>query len=162
MERKTKEILFGAAIIVSLVVIFIPYVLNGQLRLVDASTNIPDAPIWPDKHQLVPQPKEMADFKAQGLEPHSSNALLDKGIAWVVSVGVYSSSQEAEKKVKSLQTKQLPAYLKIDTTHESVPRYHVLVGPKLHKQEATDIVKQLKKDNIEAELKIYHPNMAFD
>lgn len=162
MERKTKEILFGAAIIISLVVIFVPYVLNGQLRLGEASTNIPDSPVWPDKNKLVPRPKEMADFKNQQLESHDIKALSAKSRAWVVSAGVYASSQEAEKWLKILKAKNLPAYLKIDASNELGIEYRVLIGPKLHKHEAIDIVKQLNKDKIQAELKVYHPNMAFD
>lgn len=162
MERKTKEIIFGAAIVVSLVVIFIPYVLNGQLRLGEASAYIPESPVWPDKHKLVLEPKEMAEFKKQQLEPHETNALLDKNKSWVINAGVYSSSQEAEKRVKMLQGKKLPAYLKIDSNNESAPQYWVLIGPKIHKHEAVEIINQLKQDKIQAELKIYHPNMALD
>jgi cell division septation protein DedD len=162
MERKTKEMIFGAAIIISLVVIFIPYVLNGQLRIGEASSDIPQSPVWAEKHKIVPQPKEMANFKNQALKPHQTPVISDKLQTWVVSAGVYQSSQEAEKWLKTLQDKKLPAYLKIDTTSKSSPQYWVLVGPKLQKSEAQTIVKQLKQDNIEAELKTYHPNMALD
>lgn len=162
MERKTKEIIFGAAIVVSLIVIFIPYILNGQLRLGDASAHIPEAPVWPDKHKLVPETKEMTDFKKQQLEPHQTGTLLDKHKSWVIHAGVYASSLEAEKRVKFLQDKKLPAYLKIDSRRESAPQYWVLIGPKIHKHEAVEIVNQLKQDKIQAELKVYHPNMALD
>lgn len=154
--------MFGAAIVVSLVVIFIPYVLNGQLRLGEASAHIPESPVWPDKHQLVQEPKEMAEFKKQQLEPHKTGALLDNNKSWVINAGIYSSSQEAEKRLKILQDKQLPAYLKIDSRDESAPQYWVMIGPKIHKHEAVEIINQLKKDKIQAELKTYHPNMALD
>ena len=162
MERKTKEIIFGAAIIISLIAIFIPYILNGQFRLGDASTYIPASPVWAEKQKLVQPPKEMSDFKEQTLVAHKTNALLDKHKSWVVSTGVFSSSQEAEKWVKVLQEKKLPAYLKIDSSNPSMLQYWVFIGPKLKKQEALDIITQLKQNKISAELKIYHPNMAFD
>lgn len=154
--------MFGAAIVVSLVVIFIPYVLNGQLRLGEASAHIPESPVWPDKHKLVQEPAEMAEFKKQQLEPHKTSALLDNNKSWVINAGIYSSSQEAEKRLKILQDKQLPAYLKIDSRDESAPQYWVMIGPKIHKHEAVEIINQLKKDKIQAELKTYHPNMALD
>lgn len=162
MERKTKEMIFGAAIVVSLVVIFIPYVLNGQLRLGETSAHIPESPVWAEKHKLVPEPKEMAEFKKQNLESSENNALLDKNKSWVIKAGVYSSSQEAEKRLKILQDKKLPAYLKIDSRDESAPQYWIMIGPKIHKHEAVEIINQLKKDKIQSELKTYHPNMALD
>ncbi len=163
MERKTKEILFGAAIIISLLGIFIPYILNGQLRLTDARTSIPASPTWPEKHLLVEQPKEITEFKNQILTPHQPNeSSAKKPKTWVISAGVFDSTQEAEKWVKILQNKNFPAYLKKEQITKSPPRYGVFIGPKLQKNEAMNMIKQLEQDNIHSELKPYHPNMAFE
>jgi cell division septation protein DedD len=162
MERKTKEILFGAAIIISLVGIFIPYILNGQLRLVEAKTTIPASPVWPEKQKWVEPPQEMTDFKNQPLTPHQPNTFADKPKTWVITAGVFDSSQEAEKWVKTLQDKNFPAYLKKEASAKSIPKYGVFIGPKLQKNEALNMIKQLEQDKIHSELKPYHPNMAFE
>lgn len=162
MERKTKESIFGAVIIISLVVIFIPYMLNGQLRVGGGNTTIPDSPIWPEPNKLVSQPKEMQDLKKQELKSKDMHAMTEQHKTWVVRIGGFSSSQEAEQSVKMLRDKKLPAYVKVDLSSQSTPQYWVLLGPTLQKQEAMKMIKQLKQDKIEAELNSYHPNMALD
>lgn len=161
MQIRKKERVFGVAVLVSIIVIFIPYILNGQLRLVDANTDIPAAPVWPEKQELVQRPKEMADFKSQPLKPHQPNRVA-KDTVWVISAGVFPSKEEAERQVKILQGKNLPAYFKVDVYTHSTPQYWVLLGPNLQKHEAIHIMKQLEQDKIETKLKAYHPNMTFD
>ncbi len=162
MERKTKEILFGAAIMLSLVGIFIPYVLlNGQIRLGEATSDIPSSPVWPEQPPLSPPTQPQPQFQSQA----QAQAQESKDNMWVVSVGAYDTLQEAEAWVKKLQAKNLPAYLKTEANFEpesALTQYWVLVGPKLQKQAAMNIMQQLKKDKIATELKIYHPNMVLE
>lgn len=65
--------------------------------------------------------------------------------AWVVQAASFSNEDNAKQLQQRMLDKKLPAYIKVFNLPEG-RRYRVLLGPKLSKQHADNLLPQLKKD----------------
>ncbi len=165
MDEKLKQRLVGAAVLVALIVIFVPILVEDKGML---ATN-PDsmkAPSWPEQqvptvtpnpngspNKLsipdlveVPAPEKRDTQPVKELNQASAVPVKRKRLAsWIVQAGSFSSKKNTDDLVKRLQKKGLPAY------YESVivkgkKLYRVRVGPDLKRKTAEKFIKQLKRD----------------
>lgn len=65
--------------------------------------------------------------------------------AWVVQAASFENQDNARQLQQRMLNQQLPAYIKVFNLPEG-KRYRVLLGPKLSKQKADNLLPQLKKD----------------
>lgn len=65
--------------------------------------------------------------------------------AWVVQAASFENQDNARQLQQRMLNQKLPAYIKVFNLPEG-KRYRVLLGPKLSKQKADNLLPQLKKD----------------
>ena len=66
--------------------------------------------------------------------------------AWVLQVASFQDKSNAQQLQKKLVAKELPAYVKVFNLPEG-KSYRVLVGPKLNKERAASMARQIEKDH---------------
>ncbi len=165
MDEKLKQRLVGAAVLVALIVIFVPILVEDKGML---ATN-PDsmkAPSWPEQrlptaapHQdgfpnklAIPDLVKLPALEkpaAQPLEePDQPSAVPVKRkrlSSWIVQAGSFSSKKNTDALVKKLRKKGLPAYYEAVTV-EGKKLYRVRIGPDLERKTAERFIRKLKRD----------------
>ncbi len=175
MEERLKRRLIGATVLVSLVVIFVPMLLE-QGPVVSPTideTNIPPRPEGDFSSRVLPLETESleslpgdagekqdagtGEISQQSEEPEPVTAPAEEqpkpeaprlrvGLsAWVVQAGSFSNRENADKIVKDLQGKQFPAFLE-PTVVDGKTLYRVLVGPEVDQKRAEQMAEKLKPE----------------
>ncbi len=156
MEEGLKRRLVGATVLVSLIVIFVPMLLEGEpvvevgifksnvptqtdddfsSRVLPlASTVVTPAPLIDDR-------TEEAEASAKPKKPSKPRVGLS---AWVIQVGSFSNRDNAEGLVEKLQAKKFPAFLE-QTEVEGKTLFRVRVGPEIDEKLAQKLLKNLNK-----------------
>lgn len=109
----------------------------------------PPEPAVEEKNEVKEEEKAPVDKNvkpaAKPVTPYAS--VDDKGLpeAWVLQVASFQQPKNAEQLKDKLLAADMPAYVK-KFKLESGVSYRVLVGPKLNRQRAEEMLKQVKQD----------------
>jgi DedD protein len=178
VDEGLKKRLIGATVLVSLIVIFVPMLLEDEpvvsteleeniipektdadfsskllpLETEDLSQPLVEEELEPlvEESEVVPE-KETAEkkpepaVKEEPAEEQKSEPETKVGLSgWVVQVGSFSKSDNAEKLVKELQSKKYAAFTdQVDLQGKILHR--VLVGPEVDKKRAEQLMGKLNK-----------------
>ena len=172
LNENLKKRLVGAAVLVSLVVIFVPMLVDDD-KILKTSVSEIEIPPWPEQKSRAaptPEPAQQAPQKVEA-EPVEQEAApkaeapvepkpqaVTKPVklsAWVVQVGSFSSKQNTDKLVQDLRSKDLPAYYETAVV-DGKKIYRVRIGPDLEEKTAKKFLKQIKQEfQLSGELKRY-------
>jgi DedD protein len=164
LEERLKQRLIGAAVLVALVVIFVPMLIDEPIdsKLV-ADHDIPEKPaalLKPSPEILPPVPAAKID-KRDGVpdkvpvasKPPPPDPLTDTTAdkserrspsAWMIQVASLSVRKNAQKLVANLKKSDMPA--QFDRVQiEGKTLYRVRVGPEVDFKTAERIVEQIKR-----------------
>ncbi|MBL3529009.1 MAG: SPOR domain-containing protein [gamma proteobacterium endosymbiont of Lamellibrachia anaximandri] len=166
MEERLKRRLIGGAVLVSLVVIFVPMLLETPAKLNKAikGTNIPAMPKKPvgSEVNILPSFDQSVSRNESSLEivpkkpksaTTSSNNKTGKiartsPSAWIIQVASFSNRKNADKLVKRLKKGDLPAHIEF-TSVQGKRFYRVRVGPEVDRKLAEKMVKRINRDYID-------------
>ncbi len=185
MDDGLKKRLIGATVLVSLVVIFVPMLLEEEPVV---STELEDNVIpdnagnnfsskvlpletedlsKPPSAEIKPEPQPTPVEDVVQKEPEPKSAAKEKSepatrvglSAWVIQVGSFSQRSNADKLVKDLQAKKYAAFTdQVDVKGKILHR--VLVGPEVDKKRAEQMLlnlnKHLKAKKLTGKLKSYN------
>ncbi|MGD2120057.1 MAG: SPOR domain-containing protein [Chromatiales bacterium] len=168
MDEQLKKRLIGAAVLVSLAVIFIPMLLEDETVL-DTSiykSNIPErdkvefqspllseeeiqqkqsqdlfgSSIQPDAHTEV---TEVTDSST--VEPADETAATQTRVglsSWMIQVGSFSSRENAEKLLQELRKQGFDSHLEQAQVNQATV-FRVRVGPEVERSNAEKLAKQI-------------------
>lgn len=174
MDEGLKKRLIGATVLVSLVVIFVPMLLEKGpvVSTTIDETNIPPPPEGDFASQVLPLEEGQAPAEAEApsapetaplgtiereapametpapetAEATSSTTDLRVGLtAWVVQLGSFSSRENAERVAKDLQAKKFPAFVE-PTEINGKQLFRVLVGPEIDRKRAEQMLSKLEPE----------------
>lgn len=183
MDDGLKKRLIGATVLVSLVVIFVPMLLQNE-PVIDQGireSNIPLPPktdfssrVIPDKMEPPPLPKP-----AVTIEPEPATVVDDKpapqppepekieppkvetreGLsAWVIQVGSFSQRDNADNLLQQLRAKEFAADIEQISIKGST-LFRVLIGPEVDRGKAEKLLERVNKEvkplNIQGTLRSY-------
>jgi len=164
MEQPLKQRLIGAIILISLVVIFLPMLIGQKPSNTDIITiDIPDAPKEPEQEANIltlPEQKEdslatVSISKESGVKiakvskpsiPKPPKIKTVEGLsAWVVQVGSFSDSKNANALASKLKAAGFTAFVE-ESSSKKGDIFRVRVGPELSKEKAEVINSRLLKE----------------
>lgn len=168
LEERLKQRLLGGAVLVALVVIFVPMLIDEPIdSRVVSDHRMPEKPVAIEKAMptiLPPPPVEnpapsttnrtqpAAETPVQAPPPSppprevgSNKVAKASPTAWVIQVASLTVEKNAEKLVSDLKKADLPATLK-RVTVDGKRHYRVLVGPEVNHKIAMKMVEQIKRD----------------
>lgn len=169
MHDGLKQRLIGAIVLLALAVIFVPVIFDrGQVKPVDRTSRIPDAPVItpvtvPEPEVTIAidpappvddifQPEEVVQepVQAPATEPVVEQPGLDaQGLpnAWTLQVASYRSAERAAEMEKLLREQGYSAYTRVIRSDQG-EMTRLFVGPKLDKstllKEQKEIEEQFK------------------
>ena len=167
MEERLKQRLIGGAVLVSLVVIFVPMLMEERVvsERTFARTKIPEQPKvlqprpQPETNTILPKPiarveppeplpEQVEPVKPVPVKPDEVQRFgkieRPTPTAWMVQVASFSKQQNAEKLVDKLKKAGMPAQVK--TVQINNKQHHrVQMLPQLDKKQAEELVKRIKK-----------------
>lgn len=166
LEERLKQRLLGGAVLVALIVIFVPMLIDEPVdSRVVADHRIPEKPALLEKpmpeilppalpsapatHTPIAEPPPMPAPPAQPAKPAATQSVTqDKRsspTAWMIQVASLTVRENAQKLVSDLKKADLPAQMesvKVDgKTH-----YRVRVGPEVDFKTAERMAEKVKKD----------------
>ncbi len=159
MDDGLKQRLVGAVVLTSVAVLFLPVVFEREVRLpVDTATRITPPPqVQPLPIQSPVRPKDIIAAKdpEQMYQPDTDAPVDDtpepaglnaEGVprAWVVQVASYNNETHAKQLSEQLLKVGYKAYYRRAKTAKG-PMVRVFVGPKIDKQSAWKIKRELDK-----------------
>lgn len=162
MEEGLKRRLVGATVLVSLIVIFVPMLLEDEpvVEVGIYKSNVPAKPasdfssrVLPlSATKVIPVPKEVMRTEEPEEEREALVGSTSKpkpkprvGLtAWIIQVGSFSSRQNAEGLVNKLQKKRFPAFLE-QTDVKGKTLYRVRVGPEIDQELAQKLLVKLDR-----------------
>jgi len=165
LDEKLKQRLVGAAVLVALIVIFVPILVEDKGMLATDLDSM-KAPPWPEQQAPtvvpnldgspnklpIPDLVEVPLSEKRAIQPvekpkqASEVAVKRKRLtSWIVQAGSFSSKKNTDELVKKLQKRGLPAYYE-SVTVKGKKLYRVKVGPDLKRKTAEKFIKQLKRD----------------
>ncbi len=162
MEQPLKQRLIGATIVISLAVIFLPMFIGQKPADTDIITiDIPTEPSEPTPNiQTLPEQKEeivakVSISKESGVKiseqgpptiPSPPEVKTVEGIsAWVVQVGSFSDSKNANSLASKLKSAGFTAFVEPSSV-KTGDIFRVRVGPELDKEKAEAISVKLQKE----------------
>jgi DedD protein len=161
MDRRVKERLVGASILVVLIVLIVPELLSGPKHA--AAPSVPAAPVHSytiDVESRAPAPAQAqapasAATEAISVAPpaadlHSGEAVPKFDRAWSVQLGSFAREDNADAFARELRSKGFAAYVSSSADHAS--RYRVRVGPFADRETALRLESQLKSRKLAATL----------
>ncbi|MCB1751286.1 MAG: SPOR domain-containing protein [Gammaproteobacteria bacterium] len=184
MDDGLKKRLIGATVLVSLIVIFVPMLLQHEPVLEQGihESNIPPPPKTDFSSRVIPQKSEpappasrtfapvdgatgeygpdgTAGRPAAAAAPQSGQVETREGLsAWMIQVGSFSLRENAENLVKQLREKAFAADIEQVSVKGNM-LFRVLVGPEVDRNEAEKLLQrvnaEIKPLNIEGALKSY-------
>lgn len=165
MDENMKKRLVGATVLVSLVVIFVPMLLEDEPVVIQniTETNIPPEPkagftphielektrvplvVAESKIEAV-SPVEVSSQKQKPTQPNAKPMLKARvGLsAWVVQVASFGQQINANNLVKRLQAMKFSAFQE-QASVEGKTIFRVRVGPVVDHKKATDIQNRIEK-----------------
>jgi len=179
-----KKRLIGATVLVSLVVIFIPMLLQHEpvMERGIQESNIPLPPKTDFSSRVIPNKREpsppesrspqserraAADTSAERAAPKPALSKVKttaqvetrEGLsAWMIQVGSFSHNENAEKLVQQLRAKSFAADIEQVSVKGNV-LFRVLIGPEVDRNKAEKLLQsvnaEVKQLNIEGTLKSY-------
>ncbi len=172
MEERLKQRLVGGAVLVSLVVIFVPMLMEERVVTERAfsETKIPEKPKifqqQQESHAILPDPIARVDpvKPVEPVEPVEEAEPIPESVessppeevqrfgkierptpsAWMVQVASFSKQQNAQKLVDKLNKAGMPAQVK-EVRINSKLHYRVQMLPQLDKNQAEEVVNTIKK-----------------
>ena len=166
LEERLKQRLLGGAVLVALIVIFVPMLIDEPVdSRVVADHRIPEKPValekpmpeilpptlpsGPAERESMPEPPPMPDPPSQPVKPAvtqpSPPPERSSPTAWMIQVASLTVKDNAQKLVADLKKADMPAQLesvKVDgKTH-----YRVRVGPEVDFKTAERMADKIKKD----------------
>lgn len=174
MEEQLKQRLVGGAVLVSLIVIFVPMLMDDGVDSdpVPPQTRMPEKPkalqrpfnsrtILPEpittENRLSPQVEKVTQPVPAKPAANTRTGKIDRPTpgAWLIQVASFSHKKNAQKLLEGLNKANLPAELK-QVTIEGKRHYRVQILPQLDKKQAEEMVRKIKKKfNLEASLVRY-------
>lgn len=105
----------------------------------------PKPPIVTEKQP--PAPKPVVESQEQRKPPEISHKIREQAspTAWVLQTGSFSSRKNADRLVKRLRAKKIPAFHQ-EAVVKGKTVYRVRVGPELDRKQAESLVKRIKKE----------------
>jgi DedD protein len=164
MDRRVKERLVGATILLMLVVLIVPELLSGPKRFAAPPAAQIVAPVHTvtvdlTEHVPIPAVAETASApaSASASAPASSSAIESKspapaqaeaapaatGGAWAVQLGSFAAKANAEKLIRTLRDEGYTVYV-LSSGAGSAARYRVRLGPLADRDAAERAVAKLK------------------
>ncbi|MGI9229904.1 MAG: SPOR domain-containing protein [Gammaproteobacteria bacterium] len=159
-DKRLKERLVGAVVLVLLAVVFLPLVLDdedsGRTRITES--NIPPRPDTEFSSSLVPVPDSgrsatpdattsapTSPATSPATSPTRKAAKTDKVTgAWVVQIGSFADRKNASKLDEALRDKGYKSYVQeVEDGAEDV--YKVRVGPELLRSDAKRLQEKLQQ-----------------
>jgi DedD protein len=166
LEERLKQRLLGGAVLVALVVIFVPMLIDEPVdsRVVSdhripakpkalekpMPTILPPPPADSATPVEVPKrqpPKEKAQARTSKPAAKPKSAGVDKPTpsAWMIQVASLTVKDNAEKLVADLKKAQLPAMVeKVEV--DGKRHYRVRVGPEVNHKTALSMAERIKRD----------------
>jgi len=168
VDEKMKQRLVGAIVLVALVVIFVPMLLDDEPMVISniTKTNIPPQPKRDYPSRIISQkevqplrpalskvePAKIVDSapkaKPAKITPKAKPKTRAALSAWVIQVASFSNRANANKLMKRLQKKKLPAFVEQASVNRKTV-FRVRVGPEIDHKKAEVI-----RTRIERELKL--------
>lgn len=183
MDDSLKKRLIGATVLVSLIVVFVPMLLQNE-PVIDQGireTNIPLPPktdfssrVIPNKTEPPPLPKPLVQ-----VEPETASVPVDnpatqppviatsdppkvetrEGLsAWVIQVGSFSQRENADNLVQQLRAKEFAADIE-QVSVKGNTLFRVLIGPEVDRGKAEKLLERVNREvkplNIAGTLKSY-------
>jgi DedD protein len=166
LEERLKQRLLGGAVLVALVVIFVPMLIDEPVESRVVSDHripskpeslekplpsiLPPPPVESAEPVEVPKsqpPKEVvqAHTSTPADEPRPVSADKPSPSAWMIQVASLTVEDNAEKLVADLKKAELPAM--VETVEVGGKRhYRVRVGPEVSHKTALSMAKRIKRD----------------
>jgi len=171
MTEQLKKRLIGAAVLVSLAVIFIPILVEDERPSQGiVSSNIPASPPIQHQQQFLPEKKIEDNRKAiefgNSIVPSNNADVVELkttqqqqekattkvtplktrvGLTgWMIQAGSFSSRENAEKLVRKLRDAGFDTHLE-SAQVKKLKVYRVRVGPEIDKSNADKMAKQISK-----------------
>ncbi|MEN8178548.1 MAG: SPOR domain-containing protein [Pseudomonadota bacterium] len=162
MEERLKQRLIGGAVLVSLIVIFVPMLLEDKVvsKRSFSETRIPEKPKVLQRpletRTILPEPiarveQEPPEPPPEKVEPARSDEDQRLGkierltpTAWMVQVASFSQQKNAKKLVDRLKKAGMSAQVKVVKIN-SKQHYRVQMLPQLDKNQAEKLVKRIQK-----------------
>lgn len=175
MDEGLKKRLIGATVLVSLVVIFVPMLLQNEPVIEKGidSTNVPPRPEGEFTSRILPLESEQLSLPDQRVTPlkrdDSSAAPTEtapdkvaaqvpqskapaKAVkprvglsAWIIQVGSFSKKQNADNLVKTLRKKEYSAFME-QAEIKGKQVYRVRVGPVVDRGQAEEMLIGLNRE----------------
>lgn len=171
MDDGLKKRLIGATVLVSLVVIFVPMLLEHEpvLEQEIEQSNIPPPPVGEFNSRIIPQRSEPPKITPRVAEPivRGTDAVSNRpapppaattekppveavatreGLsAWVVQVGSFSQRENAENLVERLRGKSFAVDME-QVSIKGKTLYRVMVGPEVDRKQAEMILARVNKE----------------
>jgi len=161
VEEGLKKRLLGAAVLASLAVIFIPMLIDDQSV---GDTALHEIPAVPERRSFsssmlkeevirpqLPRPVVVAEIEKVSVEPIEAEKPKEivkplTGLnAWVVQVGSFSSSENANKLIAKLRKAGFQTQDAERIQIRGKTWYRVRVGPMVEKQKAQKLVPKINK-----------------
>lgn len=162
MEERLKRRLIGGAVLVALVVIFVPMLFEEQVvsERMFSKTKFPEKPEslqrQMESYRVLPEPVpaevEPPEPPREESEPPAPKIDQDQKIskierptptAWMVQVASFSRQENADKLVGKLKNAGMPAQWK-EVTIEGKRLFRVQMFPQLEKKEAEKLLKRIE------------------
>ncbi|MCU7849826.1 MAG: SPOR domain-containing protein [Candidatus Thiodiazotropha sp. (ex Lucinoma kastoroae)] len=155
LEERLKQRLLGGAVLVALIVVFVPMLIDDPVETQIVSDHtIPAKPPIKERAavQIVPQTKSEKSTPSKTtprIEPKpKSEVPAAKGksspTAWMIQVASLTNEQNAKKLVASLRKADLPAQME-RVKLDGKQHYRVRVGPEVDHRLAEKMLAKIKK-----------------
>ena len=166
MDKKIKERIFGAVVLVALATIFLPMIFTGPHEAVDINLNenMP-MPKIDTKRPFIPKDLSRLQEESQKEETilaeedeivskdHQLGAL-EPSEAWAIQVATFNKIDNAHKLRDKLLDAGFPAYVKMSGDGENV----VLIGPEIDSTEAEKLLEKVNQQfKVKGVMVKYHP-----
>ncbi|MBS3785374.1 MAG: SPOR domain-containing protein [Gammaproteobacteria bacterium] len=148
MDKRFKQRLAGAVVLVALGVIFIPMLLSGpvQQTRVDIELDIPPEPTTPAVPEL-PDVSMSESQPEQPPEPESQPEPQPESVGDVfVQVGSFASRENAQRLVDTLASAEFSVRMITEDASEQAP-HRVQVGPFAGREAAEQAAQTLAEDH---------------
>ncbi len=168
LDEKLKQRLVGAAVMVVLIVIFVPILVEDKGMLATDPESM-KAPPWPEQRvptftpnadgsanklpipDLVKEPAErvvppvVIKQEVKPSQPVAASTKQKRLSSWMVQVGSFSSKKNTDALVKKLRKNGLPAHYETVLV-KGEKLYRVRIGPDLERTTAEKFIKQIKRE----------------
>ena len=140
MDRRTRERLIGAVVLVALAVIALPPLLDGE-GVTELPSSVPEPP--PPIEVPLPDEREAAEVRARA--EASARLEADGRFGWAVQVGSFARRENALALRARLRAEGHPAFVEPYAGEGGVRAWRVRVGPEPTRAEAEALRARLAR-----------------